>query len=284
MGHSAAEFWNRQASSGGAPKQWTEYPLVRRYINECATDSWWAYPTHGFKAGWAYKPLARGLSIGCGTGALERDLRWLRICEEVDAFDISPESIRLARERAAREEIDRVAFHVADCESFDYEREHYDAVFFNGSMHHMSDPARLLDRVLPALRGGGLVFLDDYVGPSRDEWPGEDLSLAETAYQSLPSAWRTSEHVVPPFDSTDPSEMLASSGIVAAMKDRFAIEWERPYWGNVLFPVLCHVDDTIAALPENEAILAELIAYERELVSRRAVTNPLFVFMVGRKR
>lgn len=275
----AAGFWDAQVSKPQAV-QWTEYPLVRRYINECTTDAWWAYPTHGFKAGWAYKPLARGLSIGCGTGGLERDLRWLRICEEVDAFDISPESIRLARERAEHDHLDHVNFIAADCEAIGYEHDRYDVVFFNGSLHHISDPAALLDRILPALRENGLLFLDDYVGPSRNEWPQEDLSHADEAYQTLPEHWRTAERVRPPFDSSDPSEMIASSTILPAVKARFDLEWERPYWGNLLFPVLCHVSE---AARNDEAILAGLIERERELVRSGAITRPLFTWLVGRK-
>lgn len=277
-----AEFWDAQVSKP-QPVQWTEYPLVRRYINESTTDAWWAYPTHGFKAGWAYKPLARGLSIGCGTGALERDLRWLRICEEVDAFDVSPESIRLARERAAREGLDGVNFVAADCEAIEYERDRYDVVCFNGSLHHISNPAALLDRILPALHEDGLLFLDDYVGPSRDEWPQEDLSYAEAAYRTLPENWRAAEHVLPPFDSSDPSEMIASSTILPAVKARFDIEWQRPYWGNVLFPVLCHVGDAARTSADSETILGGLIEREREMVRTGAITRPLFTWLVGRK-
>ena len=109
------------------------------------TDAWWGYPTHGFEAAWAYRPLARGLSIGCGTGNLERDLHWLRICQQVDAFDISPESIRVARELAAQEGVDGVHYEVADCEHMDFPRAAYDVVFFHGSLHHMFDPRRLLE-------------------------------------------------------------------------------------------------------------------------------------------
>jgi len=283
LANAAAGFWDRQVSRH-QPTQWTEYPLVRRYINECTTDAWWAYPTHGFKAAWAYQPLARGLSIGCGTGTLERDLRWLRICEEVDAFDVSPASIRIARERAAREGLDHVNFNAADCETMEYERDRYDVVFFNGSMHHISDPAALLDRVLPALHKDGLLFLDDYVGPSREEWPHQDLSHAEAAYQSLPAGWRTVEHVLPPFDSSDPSEMISSSTIMPAVRKRFEIEWERPYWGNLLFPVLCHVNGEVRAQPECDDVLMGLIQRERELVRSGAFTEPLFSWLVGRKK
>jgi SAM-dependent methyltransferase len=278
-----AAFWDRQASTA-AGKYWTDYPLVRRYVNECVTDAWWAYPTHGFKAGWAYRPLERGLSIGCGTGLLERDLRWLRICEEVDAYDLSTASIEAAHRRAREEGLDGVHFAAADCERLDYPEARYDVVFFHGSMHHISDPAALLDRILPSLRDGGLLFLDDYVGPSRDEWSDRDLAFAQEAYDALPDPWRQAERLQPPFDSTDPSEMVRSSTILPAVHARFDTLWERPYWGNVLFPVLCNVDDREAARPESEDILARLIARERALVRDGKIDSPLFVWFVGRKR
>lgn len=278
-----AAFWNQQVSRNEST-YWADYPLVRRYVNQAMTDTWWAYPTHGFKAGWAYQPLGRGLSIGCGTGLLERDLRWLRICEEVDAFDLSEAAIEKARERAVHDHLDGVTFTVADCETFDYPFDHYDAVFFSGSLHHIADPAALLDRILPSLRDGGLLYLDDYVGPSRDEWPSEDLSPAEEAYRLLPAAWRTAERVLPPFDSSDPSEMIRSSTILPAIRSRFDILWERPYWGNILFPVLCHVNGEVAAAAvESDGILERLIARERECVAEGLFTRPLFTWIVGRK-
>lgn len=272
-------FWDAQAGATQR-RYWADYPLVRNHVNTCVTDVWWGLPTHGFKAGWAYQPLARGLSIGCGTGLLERDLRWMRICEEVDAYDLSPESIRLARERA----LDGVRFEVADCERFEYPRDRYDALFFHGSMHHIFDPAALLDRILPALREGGLLFLDDYVGPSRDEWTDEHLVHANRVYAELPASWRTVETLDPPYDFTDPSEMVRSSAILPAVRERFEILWERPYWGNLLFPLLSQVDDAEASRPESEPILRMLIEHEQQLVREGAFATPLFVWIVGRKK
>lgn len=283
MTQTAAEFWDRQAQAP-QPVYWAEHPLVRRYVNECVTECWWAYPTHGFKAAWAYLPLARGLSIGCGTGNLEKDLRWMRICEEVDAYDVSPESIRIARERAAREGIDCVRYEVADCESFDYPPGHYDAVFFNGSMHHIGDPAGLLDKLLVALKPGGLMFLDDYVGPARDEWSDAHLVHAHEAYGALPARWRTVDRLAPPYDASDPSEMIASSAILPAIHARFDILWEKPYWGNLLYPVLSQVAPDAGELPDAEQILGDLIAREKALVADGAFTAPLFAWVVGRKK
>jgi SAM-dependent methyltransferase len=279
-----AGYWDGRAAEHHSVMYWTEYPVVRSYVNECMTGVWWAYPTHGFKAAWAYKPLPRGLSLGCGTGNLERDLRWLRICDEVDAYDLSPEAIRIARARAEREGIDRVAFHVADCEKVTYTPNHYDAVFFHGSLHHMLDPDSLLDRLLPSLRAGGLLYVDDYVGPSRSEWTQEHLQFAEEAYVGLPAAWRRLPHVAIPYDSTDPSEMVRSSRIIPAVRERFEILYERPYWGNLLYPVLCHVDDREVRKPESEPILRALIDHEKELTRARSFRTPLFAWIVGQKK
>lgn len=283
MTRTAAEFWDRQAQSA-APAYWAEYPLVRRYVNECVTECWWAYPTHGFKAAWAYRPLARGLSIGCGTGNLEKDLRWMRICEEVDAYDISPESIRIARANALRDGVDRVRYEVADCERMDYGAQQYDAVFFHGSMHHIGDPAALLDKLLVALKPGGYVFLDDYVGPSRDEWSDAHLVRAREAYDALPPSWRMVEHLDAPYDASDPSEMIASSAILPAIRARFAIVWEKPYWGNLLYPVLAQVAPHASELPDADRVLGALIEREKQLVAEGAFVTPLFAWIVGQKR
>jgi len=278
-----AEFWDDQAAAPDSPMYWTQYPAVRSYVNECMTGVWWAYPTHGFKAGWAYRPLARGLSIGCGTGNLERDLRLLRICEEADAYDLSAASIQIARQRARDEQIDRVNFAVADCETIVYPEDRYDAVFFHGSLHHISNPDALLDRLLPSLRAGGLLYVDDYVGPSRDEWISDDLAFAQEAYDTLPETWRFHERVGIPYDSDDPSEMIRSSRIIPALKERFAILYERPYWGNVLYPLLCSVNEH-EVKSDDGSVLDRLIKFEKDLVSSGTLRKPLFAWIVARKK
>jgi SAM-dependent methyltransferase len=206
----------------------------------------------------------------------------MRICEEVDAYDISPEAIRAARTRAELDGLDQVNYAVADCENIDYPAGRYDAVFFHGSMHHMNDPAALLDRLLPALKEGGLLFLDDYVGPSRDEWNDGHMAEANRAYAQLPESWRTLPTLEPPYDASDPSEMLRSSAILPAIRERFEILWERPYWGNLLFPLLTHVNSSVASLPESEQLLGELIEKEKRLVKESVFREPLFAWIVGR--
>lgn len=155
-------------------------------------------------------------------------------------------------------------------------------MFFHGSMHHISDPAAMLDRLLPSLRPGGLLFLDDYVGPSRDEWSDHHLIEARRTWRELPLSWRTVEELAPPYDASDPSEMIRSSAILPAVRGRFEILWERPYWGNLLYPLLSQVDGAEASKPEGEPVLKELIAREQALVRSGAFSDPLFAWIVGR--
>ncbi len=66
----AAEHWDQESQAHSV--YWTEPPVVRHYVNELISGVPWLAPTQALKAGWAYHPLQRGLSIGCGTGASTR--------------------------------------------------------------------------------------------------------------------------------------------------------------------------------------------------------------------
>jgi SAM-dependent methyltransferase len=281
VGATAARFWDQEVQRRSV--YWTEHPLVRAYVNETITGVSWIWPTVALKAGWAYRPLRRGISIGCGSGNLERNLRILNICTEVTGVDISKESIRQAR-RAAREEgLKGIKYRVEDCNRLSLPRERYDGVFFHGSLHHISDPDELLTKVHHALKPHGLVYIDDYVGPSRDEWTDEHLRDARALWETIPPELRVVP-VNPPLDHRDPSEMIRSSRILPAFRERFEVLHDRPYWGNLLFPLLCALDGEALLRPEHQPLIERLVAAERELVTQQRFGTPLFAVLLGRKK
>ena len=86
-----------------------------------------------------------------------------------------------------------------------------DAIFFHASLHHfdrLDEMARLLRR---ALRPGGLLYLDEYVGPSRDEWGLGDEINWNWHYYHLPKSVRRVGRIRPPINFEDPTEAIASS-------------------------------------------------------------------------
>jgi SAM-dependent methyltransferase len=278
MRDETSRFWDRQVRQP-QPVYWFFHALVRAYVNEQVTGVAWGWPHLFLKSDpqLAYYPRPRGLSIGCGTGNLDRSLRLLRVCDAIDAFDVSPESIAIARETASREGIDGIRFEVEDAESLDLPPQTYDAVFFNHSLHHIADPERLLARVAASLKPGALFYADDYVGPSRAEWQDtsvadRELRAARDAFALVPEDLRL-KPIDPPLDLSDPSEMIASDRIDAAIRNNFRVTHYRPYWGNILFPLLNAVDGERV----DEDLLRALIDAERAAV----FTRPLFAVYYG---
>ena len=99
---------------------------------------------------------AAALEIGCGTGELAR--RLAQQADHVDALDLSPEMIRVARARSAG--IPNLAFHVADVAAAPPAAEAYNCVVSVGTLHHL-DAARALRDMRAALRPGGTLLLLD---------------------------------------------------------------------------------------------------------------------------
>jgi SAM-dependent methyltransferase len=286
----AAEFWNEQQSD---PRQvyWLFHPEVRAYVNSRMTGADWGWPQVWLKSQLdvAYKPLERGISIGCGEGNFERTLRNLEVVRRLDGYDVAPALIRRAKELAKQEHVRGLRFRVADVEKLALPRERYDFAAFSHSLHHVSDPGAMLAKIERTLKPGGILYIDDYVGPSRDEWRDEvraerELRYAREEFAALPDELKLWP-LNPPLDYADPSEMIRSDRIVEAIEPRFSILRYAPYWGNFLFPLLCAVDGTMFAEGKpHHGLISRWVAREEELVAAGAYSKPLFAFYVCRRR
>jgi ubiquinone/menaquinone biosynthesis C-methylase UbiE len=90
----------------------------------------------------------RILDVGCGDGA--NAVLLASLGADVTGFDISPESIAIARERAKLCQVEeRCRFVVAAVEDFDGERDPFDVVWCDALLHHVIP---VLDQVLGRLR------------------------------------------------------------------------------------------------------------------------------------
>jgi SAM-dependent methyltransferase len=162
-------FWDREVAAP-THTSWMEDPLVRNYIlRSIAGGESGLWPMDWFDKWLNGRRFQRALSIGCGTGALERDLVRRGLVRRVDAFDGSTNSLRIAREYAAAEGLSaRIHYFAYDFNRGIPAREKYDAVFIHQALHHVENLEILLRAVMMRLRG--ILYLDEYVGPSRTEW------------------------------------------------------------------------------------------------------------------
>jgi SAM-dependent methyltransferase len=116
----------------------------------------------------------RALEIGCGAGEFSR--RLARLAGNVLALDLSPQMIRVARERSR--ELPNIDFKVTDAVAFDFPSEEFDVIATIATLHHL--PLELmLAKCRSALKKNGVLLILDLFEP-------ESLSDYLTSALALP--------------------------------------------------------------------------------------------------
>lgn len=269
----ASRFWDREIVAP-THTSWMEHPEVREYINSYTDHQW---PMDWFRSLFG-RTFRRGLSIGCGGGALERDIVRKDVCERVDAFDASLGSLRLASAEAAAAGLEgRIRYFAADFNRVALPRSTYDIVFVHQALHHVSRLERLFSQIIGTLRPGGLLYIDEYIGPSRDDWNDTIFRLYRERYGRIPREARKLEVALLPIQPDDPSEAIRSSEIVPQLRKGFRVLHERGYGGNLL-AVLYPMIDWQHASPE---LVRTLIDEERDLIERSGHFHTIIVAEPG---
>ena len=113
---------------------------------------------HAYLLGRLPEQCRSALEIGCGAGGFSRQLA--RRAERVLAIDLSPQMIRLARERSALHP--NIEFVAGDVMDFQLPAARFDCIATIATLHHLpAEPA--LIKIRKALKPGGtFVCLDLY--------------------------------------------------------------------------------------------------------------------------
>lgn len=262
-----ARFWGRVAA-GESLTTWLHEPVVRRYVNERVTGDPNVWPLDGLST--RLGELGHAISLGCGDGTLDRYLRGSGICASLTGIDISPRSLEVAKNQATQQGLTDVEYVLGDLDRLVLAEASCDGALFQQSLHHVLNLEGCLDAVRVALRPGGLVYLDEYIGPSQSEWKRDLLREADEVYRKLPKSVRRRRHLQLPVDGKDPSEAIRSSEIVRELSERFDIELQRDYGGTFLSVIYPHLDFSSAAEAEREDVLGHLIDAERLAISMGA--------------
>ena len=61
----------------------------------------------------------------------------------------------------------------------------YDLVYWNNALHHMPSVEESLRWSHDRLKPGGLLAIDDFIGPDRFQWTDDNLALANRVRQNL---------------------------------------------------------------------------------------------------
>lgn len=107
------------------------------------------------------------VDFGCGTGLLSVELaRW---AQKVTAVDRSAVALDAARARAKREGMTNIAFVEADLHALPKNLNGKDLVVISQSLHHVDQPARVLESAARVLKPNGRVVVLELM-PHDEQW------------------------------------------------------------------------------------------------------------------
>jgi SAM-dependent methyltransferase len=236
----AERYWGHAFEHGGVTT-WMSEERCRMSINELISGSPNEWPMEWFQRVFSPDPQSIGLSLGCGDGALERDVRKKGICRQITGIDLSARAVELAADTAASEGLGGIEYERGDFNNLDLEPDRFDIVFFHQAMHHVANLEGCIEQIQKSLKKDGLFYLDEYVGPSRDQWTDELVGAANAVFRALPKEFRTTRKVPYPVEEDDPSEAVRSADIVPLVEAGFEVIERRDYGGHLvslIYPLL----------------------------------------------
>ncbi|UTP40975.1 class I SAM-dependent methyltransferase [Phenylobacterium sp. LH3H17] len=211
----------------------------------------------------------RAVSIGCATGSKEMALITDGLVKHFDLWEINQASIDKGEQCAAELGLaDQVTFRKGDV--FADRSPRYDLVYWDHSLHHMSDVDDALAWSVSVLRPGGVILMNDYVGPNRLQWRKDEVRRAnsfirramhdrgiasrEVPYSTLFSKLRQRYR--------DPSEAPQSENILQACAKNLPSVSVEPLGGtfiNILGPIV------IPAVADDSPVIDELLSEDAAL-------------------
>ncbi len=292
-----AEHWGKHADAwyqGGA-MHWTELEAVQRRINRRVSGDPLVDPYQYVLARYfaGRLPLERALTLGCGTGELERGLVQYGFCSRHDAFDIAEESILKARDAARRAGLEHLRYEVADVNRIELPAQTYDCVWGVHSIHHLAALEHVFGQVRRALKPGVYFVLNEFVGPTRFQWTDRQLEVINGLLRTLPAHLRVrcgtaqtlksevTRPTIAEMKRIDPSEAIRSAEIRPLFPRYFEVVEVKGYGGTVLHMLLHEIAGNFQnADPATSAILEAICDLEEALVALGDLPHD-FAMIVG---
>jgi SAM-dependent methyltransferase len=289
----SARHWDAYAAAGENP-QWTQHPLIEAAVYRRITGGVNKYWLNWLLEDVLEGPFERALSLGCGTGGHELIMAHSGKVARIDAFDLSPKSVEIARDNARKAGVDSIRFFEAGFDDFDAKLGDatFDLVCFFGSLHHVREIDTVLGAVHRRMRPGGRLAFNEYTGDCYTILDERKVATINRLLAALDPVFLDRDrprYANPTLDAMlagDPSEGVRAALILPFLRHRFEIELLRPFGGAVLHMLYRCLDakKVTDGSPESETVMRLLIEIDRMLYEDAGYLPSDFHVGVCRKR
>ena len=234
------------------------------------------------------------LSIGCGTGNLERSIIEIGCAKNVDAFDISAISIINAKKLAETNGL-KINYFEADANNIILENNKYDFVVAHNSVHHIKNLEHIMQQISNSLKPNGLFVMVEFVGPTRFQWTDRQLIIINDILKILPNKFKKigqngqnyktafNRETLKGYLDSDPSEAVRSGDIISVTNNFFEILEERNMGGTILHLLLSEIIHNFDESKEEERAIIKLLGYFEKTIIENGDLPSDFKLIVCRK-
>lgn len=285
-----AQFWDQAHADGGGADSLLEHAVVQGYVSLRAFGSTMGHLDAAIGEIRARtQPGARILSVGCGSAAKERVIAAALPDRTMIGVDIATETLARAREQAAAEGLTNLELSHGDFNALDLEADSVDMILGLGAIHHIDKLEEFWVQCRRALRPGGCMLAQEYVGPSRFQWSDAQIEHGNRALRETVPVEHQVHHrevVRVPVEKVvaiDPSEAVRSGEIVATCRDsELTIQDYHGCGCSLLQPVLMKQAHTFDPQNwEHNHVLFTLFRDEARLIEEGVLGDNYAMFVAG---
>jgi SAM-dependent methyltransferase len=245
-----AAFWDQRHRIGEADAQdnYLNHPLITAYISLRAFGNITPHlevVVAEIRA--KTQPGARIYSPGCGQALKEVALARLLPDRHFVAGDIAVGPLERGRAAAAAAGVTNLTLVQHDFNDLRLEKRSFDAVCGMGAFHHVENLEGFWASCREALRPGGVIMGQEYVGPNRLQWTDDQVREGTRVLDEIvPDAHKVHHRTVarPDLDEMmrlDPSEAVRSRDILPTLEAAgFKLFGYASGGGALLQPVLMY--------------------------------------------
>ena len=237
-------------------------------------------------------PTPLGLALRSGDGVAEKTLVRAGICERIVGLDDDDDRIDSANGRLPGNVAARVHFERGDVLTWETPAP-VGLVVSHSFLHRRSDLEAIADRLTAILAPGGLLCVEEYIGPPRQQWTDAQIGVINGILGALPPALRVDltrpdqqlkDAVGRPdpqrFSEMNPHEAVRSDEIVGILDAHFDRVEHRPYGGAVYHQLFARIMGNFAGRPDLVRAIMDVDA----LLTDSGILEPDYLWAVWRRR